>query len=205
MHKQILIIMNFLQGYMMRSRDENTSIFDFEDSAIYRTQKRELCALGVVTSSHFLNYQVFFVERVSRASMFALRTPLTAKALTRSFNSTSSKQSKVLCALYEGGVAGKQNKHILGCVENELGLREFLDSRGHELVVTSDKDGKGSTFEKHLPDADVVSSQPFWPAYLTKERIDMAHKLKLAITAGVGSDHVDLQAACDRNITVDCS
>ena len=45
-------------------------------------------------------------------------------------------------------------------------------------------------------------SQPFWPAYLTAERIAKAKKLKLAITAGIGSDHVDLQAAIDRGITV---
>ena len=45
-------------------------------------------------------------------------------------------------------------------------------------------------------------SQPFWPAYLTAERIERAPKLKLAITAGIGSDHVDLQAAIDHGITV---
>jgi formate dehydrogenase len=51
-------------------------------------------------------------------------------------------------------------------------------------------------------DADIVISQPFWPAYLTKERIAKAKRLKLAITAGVGSDHVDLEAAVHENITV---
>ena len=45
-------------------------------------------------------------------------------------------------------------------------------------------------------------SQPFWPAYLTAERIARAPKLKLAITAGIGSDHVDLEAAIERGITV---
>ena len=45
-------------------------------------------------------------------------------------------------------------------------------------------------------------SQPFWPAYLTEERIANANKLQIAITAGIGSDHVDLQAAMDRGITV---
>jgi formate dehydrogenase len=47
-----------------------------------------------------------------------------------------------------------------------------------------------------------VISQPFWPAYLTAERIARAPKLKLALTAGIGSDHVDLQAAIERGITV---
>ena len=68
--------------------------------------------------------------------------------------------------------------------------------------MTSDKDGPGCVFENELPDADVVISQPFWPAYLTPERIAKAPKLKLAVTAGIGSDHVDLRAAMDRGITV---
>ena len=91
---------------------------------------------------------------------------------------------------------------LLGSVSGELGLREFLESLGHTFVVTSDKDGPKSVFEKELADADIVISQPFWPAYLTAERIGKAPKLKLAVTAGIGSDHVDLQAAMDHGITV---
>jgi formate dehydrogenase len=91
---------------------------------------------------------------------------------------------------------------LLGSVTGALGLRGFLEGSGHELVVTSDKDGPDSEFERELVDADVVISQPFWPAYLTRDRIEKAAKLKLAITAGIGSDHVDLQAAIDRGITV---
>jgi formate dehydrogenase len=91
---------------------------------------------------------------------------------------------------------------LLGSVSGELGLRQFLVAGGHELVVTSDKDGPDSVFERELPGADVVISQPFWPAYLTAERIAMAPKLKLALTAGIGSDHVDLQAAIEHGLTV---
>jgi formate dehydrogenase len=91
---------------------------------------------------------------------------------------------------------------LLGSVSGELGLRKFLEGAGHELVVTSDKDGPDSVFERELPDADVVISQPFWPAYLTAERIAKAPKLKLALTAGIGSDHVNLQAAIEHGITV---
>ena len=91
---------------------------------------------------------------------------------------------------------------LLGSVSGELGLRSYLEGLGHELVVTSDKDGENSVFDQHLADADVVISQPFWPAYLTAERIARAPQLKLALTAGIGSDHVDLDAAIDRGITV---
>jgi formate dehydrogenase len=91
---------------------------------------------------------------------------------------------------------------LLGSVSGELGLRSFLEAAGHELVVTADKDGPDSEFERHLADAEIVISQPFWPAYLTAERIAKAPNLKLAITAGIGSDHVDLQAAMDADVTV---
>ncbi|MFV0373212.1 NAD-dependent formate dehydrogenase [Microbacterium sp.] len=91
---------------------------------------------------------------------------------------------------------------MLGSVSGELGLRTFLENAGHTLVVTSDKEGPDSVFERELPDADVVISQPFWPAYLTPERLAKAEKLQIAITAGIGSDHVDLAAANQKGITV---
>lgn len=91
---------------------------------------------------------------------------------------------------------------LLGSVSGELGLRKFLEDAGHELVVTSDKDGADSVLDKELPDADIVISQPFWPAYMTAERIAKAKNLKMIITAGIGSDHTDLQAAMDKGVTV---
>src|ERR1700733_8546169 len=90
---------------------------------------------------------------------------------------------------------------LLGSVSGELGLRRFLEGAGHTLVVTSDKEGPDSVFERELPDADVVVSQPFWPAYLTAERMAKATRLKLAITAGIGSDHVALPPAIPRPLS----
>jgi formate dehydrogenase len=139
--------------------------------------------------------------------------------------------ARVLCVLYDDPVSGHPKSYardgipkvkrypggqttptptqidfkpgeLLGSVSGELGLRKFLERLGHTFVVTSDKDGEDSVFERELPDADVVISQPFWPAYLTAERIAKAKKLKLAITAGIGSDHVDLQAAIKHGVTV---
>ena len=110
---------------------------------------------------------------------------------------------------YPGGQTAPTPKRIdftpgklLGCVSGELGLRKYLEEKGHTFIVTADKDGAASVFERELPDADIVISQPFWPAYLTAERIAKAKKLKLAITAGIGSDHVDLHAAIQQDITV---
>ncbi len=110
---------------------------------------------------------------------------------------------------YPGGQTAPAPKQIdfkpgqlLGSVSGELGLRKFLEGLGHTFIVTSDKEGPDSVFERELPDAEAVISQPFWPAYLTAERIEKAKKLKLAITAGIGSDHVDLEAAIKHGVTV---
>jgi formate dehydrogenase len=139
--------------------------------------------------------------------------------------------AKVLCVLYDDPVTGYPKTYardsipvintypggqklptpktidfkpgqLLGSVSGELGLRKYLESQGHTLIVTSDKDGTNSRLEKELPDTDIIISQPFWPAYLTDERFNKAKKLKLAITAGIGSDHVDLQSAIRHGVTV---
>jgi len=69
---------------------------------------------------------------------------------------------------------------LLGSVSGELGLRKFLEAGGHTFTVTSDKDSPDSLFERELPTADVVISQPSWPTYLTQERIARAARFELA-------------------------
>jgi formate dehydrogenase len=106
---------------------------------------------------------------------------------------------RVVAVLYPGGAAAKETPELLGCVENALGLRPLLESRGHELIATSET---GPELDRLLPETDVLIATPFWPAYITRERIAKAPKLKLLLTAGVGSDHFDLAAAAERGITV---
>lgn len=142
-----------------------------------------------------------------------------------------SNKEKILCVLYDDPVDGHPTSYarnsipkldqypdgqsmpspksidftpgeLLGSTSGELGLRKFIESAGHELIVTSDKDSQDSVFDQHLSDSTIVISQPFWPAYLTKDRIEKSPNLKLAITAGIGSDHVDLQSAIENNLTV---
>ena len=139
--------------------------------------------------------------------------------------------SKILCVLYDDPINGHPSSYsrdaipeisqypdgqtvpnphaidfrpgeLLGSVTGALGLKKYLEGLGHEYVVTSDKDGTHSKFENNLHDAEIIISQPFWPAYLTADRIARAPKLKLALTAGIGSDHIDLQAAMEHGITV---
>ena len=83
--------------------------------------------------------------------------------------------------------------------DKAIGLRDFLKDSDHELVIL--KNGE-EDLDKHLSDMDIVISALFYPAYMTKERIEKAPNLKLAITAGVGSDHVDLDAASKNDVGV---
>lgn len=100
------------------------------------------------------------------------------------------------------GPLGFAPGELVGCVSGGLGLQSYLEGAGHRFIVTSDKEGPDSVFERYLPEAEVIISQPFWPAYLTAERIAKARKLRLAVTAGIGSDHTDLAAAARAGITV---
>jgi len=149
----------------------------------------------------------------------------------RALSTSPISRAKVVCALYEDPVTGYPPKYardsiptitgyadgqtaptpkgidftpgdLLGCVSGELGLRKYLEANGHTLVVTHDKDGPDSVLEKEIQDAEIVISQPFWPAYITRERMEKSPNLKMAITAGIGSDHVDLQAAMDHKVDV---
>jgi formate dehydrogenase len=106
---------------------------------------------------------------------------------------------KVVAVLYSGGEIAQRTPTLLGSAENALGLREFLAGKGHEFVVLTDKEAE---LDKHLPSTDIIITTPFWPAYLTKERISQASNLKLILTAGIGSDHIDLGAAATSKITV---
>lgn len=75
---------------------------------------------------------------------------------TRGFASTASSQQKVLAVLYKGGDFAKSQPRLLGTIENKLGLEKWLKDQGHEFVVTDDKEGPNSTFQKEIVDADVL-------------------------------------------------
>lgn len=106
---------------------------------------------------------------------------------------------KVLWISYPGGAAAEEVPELLGCAENALGLTEMVRSQGHELVTTSET---GPGLDPLLAEAEVVIATPFWPAYITRERLQKMPKVKLLLTAGVGSDHFDLAAAAERKLTV---
>ncbi|KFA62129.1 hypothetical protein S40285_01671 [Stachybotrys chlorohalonatus IBT 40285] len=120
--------------------------------------------------------------------------PCTTRSLT-----TAREKVKVLLVLYDGGQHAKDVPELLGTTENELGIRKWLEDQGHTLVTTSDKEGENSKFDQELVDAEIIITTPFHPGYLNAERLAKAKKLKLAVTAGIGSDHVDLNAANKTN------
>ncbi|MDB5308949.1 MAG: Formate dehydrogenase [Gemmataceae bacterium] len=104
---------------------------------------------------------------------------------------------KIVAVLYPSDPAASPD--LLAGSAEALRLRPFIRASGHEFVVLTDNEGD---LDRHLPTADVLITTPFWPAYVTRERFERAPLLKLVLTAGVGSDHIDLAAAAGHGVTV---
>ncbi|RPB16193.1 D-isomer specific 2-hydroxyacid dehydrogenase [Morchella conica CCBAS932] len=149
------------------------------------------------SSSSLLRRQ--FLRPSVLSATTARKTAFGAISGARTLTATFNPQVKVLAVLYDGGQHAKDVPELLGASENELGLRKWLEDQGHTLITTSDKEGPNSVFERELVDAEIIITTPFHPGYLTADRLAKAKNLKLAVTAGIGSDHVDLNVANKTN------
>ncbi|KAG6474651.1 hypothetical protein ZIOFF_068589 [Zingiber officinale] len=121
---------------------------------------------------------------------------------SRTLHANSSDSKKIVGVFYKANQYASLNPEFVGCAESALGIRDWLESKGHQYIVTDDKEGPNCELEKHIHDMHVLITTPFHPVYVTAEKIKKAKNLQLLLTAGVGSDHVDLKAAADAGITV---
>ncbi|KAF3437243.1 hypothetical protein FNV43_RR19996 [Rhamnella rubrinervis] len=48
---------------------------------------------------------------------------------------------KIVGVFYKAGEYAKLNPNFVGCVEGALGIRDWLESQGHQYIVTDDKEG----------------------------------------------------------------
>ncbi|CAA7031372.1 unnamed protein product [Microthlaspi erraticum] len=142
------------------------------------------------------------MRRATGAAIRACASSSSTGYLARQFHASSGDSKKIVGVFYKANEYASKNPNFLGCVENALGIRDWLESKGHEYIVTDDKEGPDCELEKHIPDLHVLISTPFHPAYVTAERIKKAKNLQLLLTAGIGSDHIDLQAAAAAGLTV---
>ncbi|PON45360.1 Erythronate-4-phosphate dehydrogenase [Trema orientale] len=142
------------------------------------------------------------MKRVALSAFQALSSSASSTSpLTRPLHASAGSK-KIVGVFYKANEYAKLNPNFVGCVEGALGIRDWLESKGHQYIVTDDKEGPASELEKHIPDLEVLITTPFHPAYVTAERIKRAKNLKLLLTAGIGSDHVDLNAAAAAGLTV---
>jgi len=63
---------------------------------------------------------------------------------------------QILAILYDGGKHAEEQPKLLGTTENALGLKDWAKEKGFEFIVTSDKEGPNSEFQKHIVDADIL-------------------------------------------------
>ncbi|KAI5665535.1 hypothetical protein M9H77_15388 [Catharanthus roseus] len=143
------------------------------------------------------------MKRVAASAIraFASSRNSSASIFTRDLHAPPGSK-KIVGVFYNGNEYAAMNPNFVGCTENALGIRDWLESQGHQYVVTADKEGPNCELEKHIPDLHVLITTPFHPAYVTAERIKKAKNLQLLLTAGIGSDHIDLKAAADAGLTV---
>lgn len=48
---------------------------------------------------------------------------------------------KIVGVFYKGNEYASMNPNFVGCAEGALGIRDWLESKGHQYIVTDDKDG----------------------------------------------------------------
>lgn len=141
------------------------------------------------------------MKQVANSAIKAIANSGSSSLLTRQLHASPGSK-KIVGVFYKANEYFTKNPNFVGCVEGALGLRPWLESQGHQYIVTDDKEGPDCELEKHIPDLHVLISTPFHPAYVTAERIKKAKNLQLLLTAGIGSDHVDLKAAAEAGLTV---
>lgn len=49
--------------------------------------------------------------------------------------------NEIVGVFYKANEYASLNPNFIGCVENALGIREWLESNGHQYIVTYDKEG----------------------------------------------------------------
>ncbi|PSS33409.1 Formate dehydrogenaseprecursor [Actinidia chinensis var. chinensis] len=143
------------------------------------------------------------MKRASASAFLALASSGNSNSsiLTRELHASPGSK-KIVGVFYKANEYAAMNPNFLGCVERALGIGDWLESQGHQYIVTDDKEGPVCELEKHISDLHVLITTPFHPAYVTAERIKKAKNLQLVLTAGIGSDHVDLKAATAAGLTV---
>ncbi|PTB78453.1 Formate/glycerate dehydrogenase catalytic domain-like protein [Trichoderma longibrachiatum ATCC 18648] len=146
----------------------------------------------LASSRQFSSSRAFAAPKLGASSLCSSTPRLMPSSTIRTLTTAPREKVKVLLVLYDGGKHAEEVPALLGTTQNELGIRKWLEDQGHTLVTTSDKEGPNSKFDQELVDAEVIITTPFHPGYLTAERLAKAKNLKIAITAGIGSDHVDL-------------
>lgn len=57
------------------------------------------------------------------------------------YEQASPGSKKIVGVFYKANEYASLNPKFVGCAENALGIREWLESKGHQYIVTPDKEG----------------------------------------------------------------
>nr|KAJ0226710.1 hypothetical protein LSAT_V11C100038130 [Lactuca sativa] len=92
---------------------------------------------GIVGNPYYVPPKVLHILRISYSSVhFSLLC--------------YSQSCQIVGVFYKAHEYAEMNPNFLGCAENALGIRNWLESQGHEYIVTDDKEGLDCELEKHI-------------------------------------------------------
>lgn len=60
------------------------------------------------------------------------------------YGQASPGSKKIVGVFYKANEYAALNPNFVGCVEGALGIRDWLESQGHQYIVTDDKEGPNS-------------------------------------------------------------
>ncbi|KAI7731168.1 hypothetical protein M8C21_006576, partial [Ambrosia artemisiifolia] len=150
--------------------------------------------------------------RSAAAATRALISSSSSSILTRDLHASSGKK-KIVGVFYKAHEYAKMNPNFVGCVENALGIRDWLESQGHEYIVTDDKEGPdcGIAYRAYDLEGKTVGTvgcgrigrlllqrlKPFGCNLLYHDRIKMDPELENQIGASYEEDLDKMLPKCD--------
>ncbi|KAH0705936.1 hypothetical protein KY285_012230 [Solanum tuberosum] len=85
-------------------------------------------------------YTLCITKKYCKMLTLEILTSSTAHSLSSTIFASPGPK-KIVGVFSKANEYAEMNYHFLGCAENALGIREWLDSKGHQYIVTPEKEG----------------------------------------------------------------
>ncbi|CAL5055441.1 unnamed protein product [Urochloa decumbens] len=105
---------------------------------------------------------------------------------------------KIVGVFYKGGEYADRNPDFVGCAEHALGIRAWLESQGHQYIVTHDKDGPNCAGGAgRIGRLLLQRLRPFGCGLLYHDRLRIEPGVEAELGAGFEADLDAMLPKCD--------